>query len=412
MTSNNVLTEIMLPGVVGPGELPNGRHAYFYNIWAGARRRERFQARLRQDLSLKVAAADGATDVSQMIAAIDWVVEHRNDKDLNIRVLNLSFGTDSLQPADVDPLSFAVEQAWSKGIVVVVAAGNNGLASTSLTMPAVNPDVIAVGAADSMGTDSRADDTVADFTNRGNATRHPDVLAPGRSIVSLRDPESYIDRTYPGARLSTTADPAQRFFRGSGTSQAAAVTSGAAALLLQRNPALTPDQVKVLLATSATPIPLGTVTNTGAGLVNVYAAESLAAPVDVKGPSAPATGTGSLELARGASHVAAKGVTLNGEQDIFAADWGGASWAEKAAAGTTWTGGTWNGNVWTGTGWTASGDWAATTWAKAWFGSSWPSGGWVNRKWTADGWDSRTWGDDAWDSLTWGDNAWATSGWG
>ena len=178
-------------------------------------------------ISLKVAAADGATDVSQVIAAIDWVVAHRNDPGLNIRVLNLSFGTDSTQTRGLDPLSYAVEQAWSKGIVVVVAAGNDGFAANRLTMPAANPYVIAVGAADAKGTEIRADDVVADFSNRGNAARHADLLAAGRSVVSLRDPGSYIDTTYPDRPARHRADPAQRFFRGSGTSQAAAVVSGA-----------------------------------------------------------------------------------------------------------------------------------------------------------------------------------------
>jgi len=85
-----------------------------------------------------VATADRATDVSQVIAAIDWVVAHRADAGLNIRVLNLSFGTDSVQSAALDPLSFAVEHAWNKGIVVVVAAGNDGFPANNMTMPATN----------------------------------------------------------------------------------------------------------------------------------------------------------------------------------------------------------------------------------------------------------------------------------
>src|SRR4051794_866717 len=96
-------------------------------------------------ISLKVATSDGATDVSQVIAGIDWVVAHRNDPGLNIRVLNLSFGTNSVQSEQVDPLSHAVESAWRNGIVVVVSVGNDGAAATSITMPALNPYVIAVG---------------------------------------------------------------------------------------------------------------------------------------------------------------------------------------------------------------------------------------------------------------------------
>ena len=355
-----------------------------------------------------------------MIAAINWVTEHAHDNGLNIRVLNLSYGTPAGQDYSTDPLAYAVETAWRKGIVVVVAGGNDGTSFQSLANPAQDPAVIAVGAEDPVGTEQPLDDTVPAFSDRGTALRHVDVVAPGVHVLGLRVPNGYVDQAYPSARVGS------RFFRGSGTSQAAAVATGAAALLMQRNPGLTPDAVKVLLASSATPIPLGTVTNTGAGLIDVAAAESLAvAPTlpggatlatsadALKGLSVPATGSGSLELARGGSHVAGHGMTLSGEKDIFAAPWAGASWAQQAAAGTSWTGGTWNGNSWTGTGWTASGDWAATTWAgKPWFGASWSSGGWTSRTWSSGGWDSRTWSDDDWDSRTWSDDAWATGGWG
>jgi serine protease AprX len=325
-------------------------------------------------VSLKVGSADGSADVSQVIAAINWVTEHAHDNGLNIRVLNLSYGTPAGQDYRADPLAFAVETAWRKGIVVVVSGGNDGTSLQSLANPAQDPPVIAVGAEDPVGTEQPVDDTVPAFSDRGTPLRHVDVVAPGVHVEGLRVPNGYVDQEFASARVGT------RFFLGSGTSQAAAVATGAVALLLQRNPGLTPDQVKTLLADSATPIPLGTVTNTGAGLIDVHAAELLAAPVDAKGLSAPAAGTGSLELARGGSHVAARGTTLSGEQDIFAAGWAGATWAQQAA--------------------------------KPWFGASWSNGGWVSRTWVADGWDSRTWVDDDWGSRTWVDDAWATSGWG
>ena len=82
-----------------------------------------------------------------MIAAIDWVVEHRDDNGMNIRVISLAYGTDSSQAYQVDPLSDAVERAWHAGIVVVVAAGNDGNAA-HLRNPAIDPYVIAVGAAE------------------------------------------------------------------------------------------------------------------------------------------------------------------------------------------------------------------------------------------------------------------------
>jgi len=177
-------------------------------------------------VNLKVADAEGATDVSQVIAAIDWVVAHRRDDGMNIRVLNLSFGADGVQDYRLDPLAYAVEVAWRKGIVVVVAAGNRGFGTVKLNNPAYNPHVLAVGASASNGTYSTADDTIPRFSSCGNGQRNPDLLAPGKSIVSLRAANSSADADHPEGRVDS------RFFRGSGTSQSAAVVSGAAALVI------------------------------------------------------------------------------------------------------------------------------------------------------------------------------------
>jgi serine protease AprX len=171
-------------------------------------------------VSLKVGAADGACDVSQIIAAIDWVAQHAHKDGLNIRVLNLSFGTDSTQDASVDPLDFAVEQAWKAGIAVVVSSGNDGTNRNELADPANDPLVIAVGADDPNNTDSVSDDTVPAFAQRGTAARHVDMIAPGVHVLGLRLPNGSIDQANPSARVGT------RFFRGSGTSQAAAVVGG------------------------------------------------------------------------------------------------------------------------------------------------------------------------------------------
>ena len=105
-----------------------------------------------QIVSVKVADALGQTDVSQVLAAIDWVVQHQNDNGMNIRVLNLSYGTDSNQSYVLDPLAYAAEQAWLHGIVVVVAAGNDGNWSNGLDDPAIDPYVIAVGASNTENT--------------------------------------------------------------------------------------------------------------------------------------------------------------------------------------------------------------------------------------------------------------------
>src|SRR4051794_17812707 len=199
-------------------------------------------------VSIKVSDAKGQTDVSQAIAAIDWVVQNRNQGGMNIRVLNMSFGTDGVQSYLLDPLAYAAEQAWHKGIVVVVAVGNEGFGTAKVNTPASAPYVIAVGSSSSNGTATTADDVLSEFSNDGDGTRNPDLVAPGDQVVSIRTPGSLLDTKYPAARIG------ERLFRGSGTSHAAAVVSGAAALLIQQRPGITPDEVKALLMGTAKPI--------------------------------------------------------------------------------------------------------------------------------------------------------------
>ncbi len=184
-------------------------------------------------VSVKVADNTGAVDVTQVIAALDWVVEFGQRDGLNVRVINLSYVTDSNQRYEIDPLAAAVERAWNAGYVVVVSAGNAGGDTESLGNPAADPFVIAVAASDGP--------SAALFSNQGSDDRSPDVLAPGYRILGLAAPQSRLVQENPSAVIDGT------YLRGSGTSQAAAVVSGAAALLIDQRPELTPDQVKALL---------------------------------------------------------------------------------------------------------------------------------------------------------------------
>ncbi len=242
-------------------------------------------------INVKVADEQGAVDVSQVLAGIDWVVQHRNTANMNIRVINLSFGTNSTQSYILDPLAFAAEVAWKSGIVVVASAGNNGAGSSGLNDPAYDPFLIAVGAADTQGTpdDRRRHGGLLLEHRRGS--RAPDLVAPGVHIESLRDPGSQIDLAY-----GSTATVGDRFFLGSGTSQAAAVVSGAAAIVLGQHPDWSPDDVKYALTQSATWLPGQSWQAQGNGELNVAAA--LQAKVK-KGHNAqwfvPATGLGSLD---------------------------------------------------------------------------------------------------------------------
>ena len=144
-------------------------------------------------------------------------------------------------------------------------------------------------------------------------------------MVSLRDPGSFIDLTY-----KSTGAVSDTLFRGSGTSEAAAVMSGAVALLLQQHPQLTPDQVKRMLMATAANIG-GTVDVRGAGELNLVTI--LNAPtVSASTLAAPSTGTGTLEGSRGSVHVEDNGVVLSGEQDIFGSPFDSAAMAQLEAA--------------------------------------------------------------------------------
>jgi serine protease AprX len=337
--------------------------------------------------SIKIGVTNGAVDVSQTIAAIDWAVEHRNDDPKNpIRVINLSYGTDGSQDYRVDPLTFAVENAWRKGIVVVVAAGNGGV-SAKLANPAYDPYVLTVGAADTKNTSDVRDDTIAAFSSRGTKARTVDVVAPGRSIASLRAPSSLIDQDYPSARSG------QRFFRGSGTSQASAVVSGAVALMLQARPSLTPDAVKDLIKRSARAVIPMTALDSGVGALNVWDAYQWVIPAGVQSWS-KATGTGSLEGSRGTVHVVDNGVTLSGEKGIFG-PFDTKAWAAATAADNSWAGGSWMGTAIAGDGWTTANG------QPAWSGRTWSG-----RTWSGRTWSGRTWSGRTWSGLTWVGHSW------
>ena len=364
-------------------------------------------------VSIKVAASDGATDVSQVIAAIDWIVQHRNSDGLNIRVLNLSFGTDGTQDYQLDPLAYAAEVAWLHGIVVVVAAGNSGFGTPQLNNPAYDPYVIAVGGDDTKGTDDPKDDVIPSWQSRGNTLRHPDLVAPGKSIVSLRDPGSFVDEANPGAAVGAT-----RFIKGSGSSQAAAIVSGAVATILEQHPELTPDQVKALLTQTAVPLPNADPIAQGAGLINLHRAREakLATVADAVQTWPRSTGAGSLQLARGSVVTEDDGIVLEGERTIFGDTWDAATWASSSWDGTSWSGGEWTARTWSGDCWCGS-SWSARTWsARTWSGSAWSARTWSGRTWSArtwsgSGWSAGSWGaDDAPSALSSG--SWASTLWG
>jgi serine protease AprX len=365
-------------------------------------------------VSLKVATADGGADVSQVIAAIDWVVQHAQDPGFNIRVLNLSYGTNSKQPYGVDPLAYAVERAWKRGIVVVAATGNTGYQrganAPGLADPAYNPFVLAVGASDSMGTDLTKDDRVASFSASSagcGGCKNPDLVAPGAHIQGLRVGNSWIDAHHPEGAIDA------RYFRGSGSSQAAAIVSGAVALVLQKYPTMSPDLVKRFFKDRAVKLASFDTQAQGAGLIRLGAMVTAKPQWSYTGQNfAAATGGGSLELSRGSDHLTRDGVTLTGPKDIFGRTVDTAALAQGQATASSWSGGDWNGSTWSGSTWSGS-TWSASTWSgSTWSGSTWSASTWSGSTWSGSTWSASTWSGSSWSGSTWSGQTWATAGWG
>jgi serine protease AprX len=217
-------------------------------------------------VDLRVLDDTGAGTDSGVIAAIDRAIQLKTA--YNIRVINLSLGRPIQETYKNDPLCQAVEAAWKAGIVVVVAAGNNGRDNSvgndgygTIQSPANDPYVITVGAMKAMGTYSRTDDLIASYSSKGPSgidfVVKPDLVAPGNHLVSLeapksvlaRDPATAVPLSYYMATMDQTTSTT--FMMLNGTSMATPVVSGAVADLLQGQPSLTPDQVKARLMATA-----------------------------------------------------------------------------------------------------------------------------------------------------------------
>ncbi len=216
-------------------------------------------------VNLRVLDQNGEGTDSLVIAAINQAIALKSK--YNIRVINLSLGRAVYESYKLDPLCQAVEQAWKNGIVVVVAAGNNGRYQptdgyATVTSPGNDPYVITVGAMKPMGTPARVDDLIASYSSKGpsvvDAIVKPDIVAPGNLLTSLEAPNSTLYSEFPANQVpysyyvrggSGVSSPL--YFPLSGTSMATGIVSGVVADLLQQSPKLTPDQVKARLMLTA-----------------------------------------------------------------------------------------------------------------------------------------------------------------
>jgi serine protease AprX len=365
-------------------------------------------------ISVKLAGYDGSTDVSHVLAGIEWVVAHKEA--FNIRVLNLSLGTDSTQTYALSPLDYAVEKAWKAGIVVVVAAGNDGPDSRSVLKPADDPYVITVGAADDVGTIAIGDDRIPVFSGRGptsaNGIPKPDIVSPGVHTISLRSPGSAIDDQY-----GSTAKVRGMYFRGTGTSMAAATVSGIVAQMLQATPSLDPNQVKYRLTSTARRIADTDPYAAGKGLVDAYAATRSATSSQANQGLllGLGTGLGSLQADRGSVHLEAYTpagqASLSGERtaqfDPSKAEasnplgllgWSPLTYSTTGWDPVSWALTSWVDAQWVATSWSST-KWRATTWdSTKWRGTDYYNADWDSTKWRVSDWESTTWRATQWQS--------------
>jgi serine protease AprX len=291
-------------------------------------------------INVKVTGADGSGYLSNLISGLQWIYE--NAAAYNIKVVNISMNSAVPEPYNSSPVDAAVEILWFNGITVVVSAGNNGIGTgpVPLLPPANDPFVITVGAADDMGTFLPLDDTMTTFSAYGTTEdgfAKPDLVAPGRNIISLlSSTSSNVYVNHPANRVD------DYYFRMSGTSMAAPMVTGAVALMLQRNPALNPDQIKYRLRSTASKTWAGyDAAKAGAGYLNAFAA--------VFGNSTQAANTG----------IKASAMLSTGSDPI-----------------------TWNSVGWNSVGWNSVG----------WNSVGWNSVGWNSVGWNSVGWNSDIWG--------------------
>jgi serine protease AprX len=374
--SNRILARVNFADQLGSVDDPGGHGTHVAGTIAGNGTRSAGEylgvAPGANLVDVRVLDANGNGRASSVILGIQWALDHRAQ--YNIRVLNLSLGAPAPGSYRLDPVAAAAEMAWLRGLVVVAAAGNSGGAPDS---PGADPYVITVGATDDRGTDSIGDDLQPSFSSFGTplaSSAKPDLVAPGRRIVSLRAPGSTLDRLLPDRVV--TASNGSTYFRLTGTSMSTAVVSGAVALLLEAQPGLTPNQVKAVLKGTARPFgqTSGVTPNpaaVGAGVLDAYAAVQ----------------SGSRAAANHGNHPADPT-----SRSLYPALYGQPlSWVNQLADGILWSLLSWTTLSWNNLAWDNL----------AWDNIVWDNLAWDNLAWDNLAWDSTRWNNLAWDNLAW-----------
>jgi serine protease AprX len=339
-------------------------------------------------VAIKAAGATGNTDLATVIQGVQWAILHKSTYDIS--VLNMSLGFQPIGSTVLNPVDMAVEAAWNAGITVVASAGNAGPFNGTILSPGDDPLVITVGALDDLGQTNVASDAMSDFSSAGPTNPDgwvkPDIVAPGRSVVSLAAPGSTVYNTYPSARIGSAN------FVGSGTSFSAPITSGAAALVLQQHPDYSPNQLKAVLLGTTAPGPIGNPFVDGHGALDAAAAVA-SAPMNLNQSTLGVI-------------IAAIGQMVSLEPTGPADTWNPNLWS-----GVSWNGSRWAGSRWAGSNWNGS-DWNSFTWnASAWAGSAWAGSRWAGSRWAGSAWTGSRWAGSAWAGSAWAGSRWAGSRW-
>jgi serine protease AprX len=385
-------------------------------------------------VALKALDHEGKGRISDIIAALDWVVTNRVQ--YNIRVVNMSLGAGVFESYNTDPLTVAAKRAVDAGIVVVAAAGNMGKAANgqpqygAIPAPGNAPWVLTVGASSTQGTTDRRDDVMAQYSSRGptmiDFAAKPDLVAPGSGSVSLSVPGSTMYTTKAAylvagkLNLGLTSLP---YLTLSGTSMAAPVVAGTVALMLEANPSLTPNLVKAMLQYTAQVYTGYDYLTQGAGFVNTLGAVRLARffAVGEKGDHYPNMKAWSRHILWGNRRVSGGVLTPGGTAWLSGVQWGGD--ATPAGANIVWGENcdgdcdniVWGNNIVWGE---SDGDdnivWGNTDGDNIVWGNSdddnivWGNGDDDNIVWGNDGDDNIVWGNDCagadCDNIVWGND--------
>ena len=323
-------------------------------------------------VSIDVMDDQGMARTSDVILAADWILAHKAQ--YGIRVANFSLHSSVANSFMYDPLDKAVERLWFGGVVVVVASGNYGYPDRPSGVPFApgnDPFVITVGASDTGKSVSTNDDVAAPWSAYGytlDGFAKPDVAAPGRYMVG---PVPTMATLYK-ERADHVVEPG--YMELSGTSFAAPVVSGIAALVLGKHPTFTPDQVKGALMAGAKPLPRAKDLSEGVGEVNAGRSVEFQNPPSANKAlrkfvmSDPITGA-----------------------PIFNA----ASWAEAAKGDASWAEASWDSASW------AEASWDSASWAEA----SWSDASWATASWDSSSSAMASWADMSLGSASWADNA-------